>query len=170
MPETSFVCPKCGTAARSAKELVSGTPIRCPSCKVVFNYEPVAQAAPAKPRPSAVTSQPASAPSARNEPRPSSRRRDDDDYDDDRPRRRPKKSSSGTPVLLIVGIVAVLVIAVAGAAIGIVALSSGKDKDKSAVVTNTSPAAPVNVASNQPNPRVPGPGVPMGVPGGPSTK
>lgn len=172
MAETRFTCPECGVSARSAKDLAPGTQIRCPSCKVVFTFQPPTQAAPAKPRPSAVRNEPAAAPPPRREePRSAPRRRNDDDDDyDDRPRRRPQKKSSGLPILLIGGLALALVIGVAGAAIAIIAFSGGKDTKTA--VQPTPPAPPVNVASNQPNPRLPGgpgTGLPVGPPVGSPT-
>jgi len=82
MPGTEFTCPKCGAAARSAREIVTGALVKCPRCAHVFRFgetpvatvEPVRRDDDDRPRRS------------RDEMRIRDRR--DYDDDDDRPRRR----------------------------------------------------------------------------------
>jgi S1-C subfamily serine protease len=80
MSGTAFTCPKCGTNARSARDIPTGALVKCPNCAHVFRFgeEPAA----AEPAPVARRAAP------EPEPEPEPRRRADDDYDDDRPRRR----------------------------------------------------------------------------------
>ena len=76
MSGTAFTCSKCGTTARSTRDIPTGALVKCPNCSHVFRFgeEPAA----AEPSPAA----------RRADPEPEPRRRVDDDYDDDRPRRR----------------------------------------------------------------------------------
>ena len=127
---TEFVCPECGTTARTQKQLAPGTQVRCPSCKAVFG---LAAPPPPKPKTAVIREVPDSPPPARA----ATRSRDDDD---DRPRRRrkPQKSSNGA-VLAIVAVVAVLLIGVGGLVIGIFAFGN---KPAPTFVANPQPPNP----------------------------
>jgi S1-C subfamily serine protease len=86
MPGTEFTCPKCGSTARSARDIATGALVKCPRCSHVFRFgeTPIATAQPVRQDDDTDDDRPRR---RRDETRIRDRR-EDDDYYDDRPRRR----------------------------------------------------------------------------------
>ncbi len=133
-------CPECDTAIRQTIDAVdepTDFTLTCPKCQAEF----VAEAQPERPP----------AKQAAKKPVKAARRQDDDEDDeDDTPRKRKKQAASGPNTKLLVGGIAVALLAVGGIVAAVIAMSGGdKDKNKDQAKADP-PAQPVSPKVQEP--------------------